>query len=162
MGQSRVERWPAPDEAATLETGARLGRALAASRVGRDAPLVVYLRGDLGAGKTTLVRGLLRELGAAEHVRSPTYTLVEDYAAGGLALMHADLYRLADASELEFLGLRDRHRSGVVWLVEWPERGAGALPAPDLELHLDFSGTGRLIEARAASEAGGRWLAALD
>lgn len=134
----------------------RLGRALAASCPPRA---VVHLQGDLGAGKSTLVRALLRALGVEGTIRSPTYTLVEPYqlAEGGRAL-HLDLYRIGGAGELEFLGLDDP--AGVVlWLVEWPERGAGALPAPDLEVHLALSGTGRNVRLEPGTPAGQSWLA---
>ncbi len=139
------------DEAAT----ARLARALAASQ---PAHAVVHLQGDLGAGKSTLARAWLRALGVTGAVRSPTYTLVERYplAAGGEAL-HLDLYRIAAPGELEYLGLDDS--DARLWLVEWPERGAGALPAPDLHLALAVEGDGRRCRLEAASVAGGAWLA---
>ena len=133
----------------------RLGAALAASQ---PAGVVVFLHGDLGAGKSTLARAWLRALGVSGAIRSPTYTLVEPYqlAEGGRAL-HLDLYRIGGAGELEFLGLDDP--AGVVlWLVEWPERGAGALPAPDLEVHLALSGTGRSVRLEPGTPAGQSWL----
>ena len=130
------------DAAATEAAGARLARLLA-PRSG----LVVYLHGDLGAGKTTLVRGWLRALGVTGAIRSPTYTLVEPYELGGeldgRSLLHLDLYRLADAAELEQLGVYDTPPASSVWLVEWPEKGAGELPPPDLGIFLVLSGTGR-------------------
>lgn len=120
---------------------------------------VVYLHGDLGAGKSTLARAWLRRLGVTGTVRSPTYTLVERYplATGGEAL-HLDLYRIGDPGELEFLGLDDAAAS--LWLVEWPQRGAGALPPPDLEVALALAGTGREAVLSARSERGRAWLAA--
>lgn len=136
--------------------GARLARA----RPAADALAVIYLTGDLGAGKTTLVRGLLRAAGVEAPVRSPTYTLVEPYALAGQTALHVDLYRLRAATELEPLGLRDWAAPGYLWLIEWPERAAGALPPPDLELRLTVKEGGHAIEAHAASPVGERWLAA--
>lgn len=135
----------------------RLGAALAATA---PAPAVVHLRGDLGAGKSTLARAWLRALGVQGPVRSPTYTLVERYplAAGGEAL-HLDLYRIGDPGELEFLGLDG---AGVgLWLVEWPERGARALPRPDLVVALAIEGEGRSLRITPGSTAGEAWLARL-
>jgi tRNA threonylcarbamoyladenosine biosynthesis protein TsaE len=126
------------DTAATEAAGARLARLLAVL-----PGLVVYLHGDLGAGKTTLVRGWLRALGVSGAIRSPTYTLVEPYEIGGRSLLHLDLYRLGDATELEQLGVYDTPPSGSVWLVEWPEKGAGELPPADLGIFLAVSGGGR-------------------
>jgi tRNA threonylcarbamoyladenosine biosynthesis protein TsaE len=108
-----------------------------------DAGLVagwVHLTGDLGAGKTTLVRGFLRRAGVDGAIRSPTYTLVEQYATGFGPVYHLDLYRLSDPEELEFLGLRDLCAANALYFVEWPERGLGFLPAADLVIeirHLD-------------------------
>lgn len=133
----------------------RLGEALARTR---PANAVVYLHGDLGAGKSTLARALLRTLGVRGSIRSPTYTLVERYplAAGGEA-WHLDLYRIGDPGELEFLGLDPAEAS--LWLVEWPERGAGGLPAPDLVLEMAVDGAGRRVSARSCSDIGAAWLA---
>jgi tRNA threonylcarbamoyladenosine biosynthesis protein TsaE len=127
--------------------GERLGRA---SRVGA----VVFLQGDLGAGKTTLVRGWLRGLGYPGPVKSPTYTLVEPYTAGGLEVYHVDLYRVADPEELEYLGLREELRPGTLCLVEWPERGAGWLPGADLEVRIEVDEPGRVICFTARTPAG--------
>lgn len=122
---------------------------------------VVELSGDLGSGKTTLVRGFLRQCGVRGAVRSPTYTLVETYAVGSRTFVHLDLYRLSDAAELENLGLRDLADDAHTWLIEWPERGAGRLPAPDLTVRLTAQERSHLIEATARSPLGGEWLAAL-
>ncbi|MEH6420958.1 tRNA (adenosine(37)-N6)-threonylcarbamoyltransferase complex ATPase subunit type 1 TsaE [Pseudomonas sp. CGJS7] len=139
-----------------------LGAALAAARA-RLAPmptLHVHLRGDLGAGKSSLARALLRALGVSGAIRSPTYTLVERYPLqdGGEA-WHLDLYRIGDAGELEFLGLDGGE--ATLWLIEWPERGQGWLPAADLRIDLAVAGAGRQAEFSATSPAGRAWLNAL-
>lgn len=147
------------DEAAMAHLGGVLARALRGGEY-------IALRGPLGAGKTTLARALLRAAGHAGPVRSPTFTLVEPYSLAAFQLLHLDLYRLGDAEELEMLGVRERFGDAVV-LIEWPERGAGWLPPPDLELVLDFADEGRTLVARAVpsgehliaqlrAEAGGR------
>lgn len=128
-----------PDESATIALGERLAKALKAAGRG-----VVFLHGDLGAGKTTLARALLRASGATGTVRSPTYTLMEPYTVEGQAFLHLDLYRLADPSEVENLGLRDYPPESTIWLVEWPQRGAGFLPAADLHVRLETAGEGRV------------------
>jgi len=132
----------------------RLGRALAESCPPRA---VVHLQGDLGAGKSTLARALLRALGVEGTIRSPTYTLVERYplASGGEA-WHMDLYRIGDPGELEFLGL-DADEA-TLWLVEWPERGTGALPPGDLRIELAVEGAGRRAELVGVSDVGRGWL----
>lgn len=144
-----------PDEA-TMEA---LGGALAAARRGG---LRIHLRGDLGTGKTTLTRGFLRAAGYGGTVRSPTYTLVEPYElAEGATAYHLDLYRLSAGEELEFLGVRDLEHSGAVLLVEWPERAAGALPGPDLELVLQYAEPGRRVTLEAGTARGAALLARL-
>jgi tRNA threonylcarbamoyladenosine biosynthesis protein TsaE len=127
---------PGADDTAAL--GARIAAALHA-RPG----LVVHLEGPLGAGKTTLARGLLRALGVQGTIRSPTYTLLEPYDIGGRTLIHLDLYRLKGPEDLEALGLRDYAPESCWWLVEWPERGVPRLPAPDLQIGLRVQGEGR-------------------
>src|SRR5258706_15910780 len=139
-----------PDEAATL----RLGAALAA---GATPGRVLHLRGDLGAGKTTLVRGLLGALGHTGRVKSPTYTLVEVYMLSSLNFYHFDFYRFKDRSEWLGSGFRDYFNAQSVCVVEWPER-AGDLPAPDLAIALEFLGEARAASLHAASEAGRSWL----
>ena len=122
----------------------------------------VYFRGELGSGKTTLIRGLLRGLGTLEKVKSPTYSLVELYVTSRLNLYHFDFYRFLDESEFEDAGLADYFRGEGVCLVEWPERAGNALPEPDLELTLAYSGSGRAITAHAHSPAGKRCLTACE
>ena len=139
------------DESATLA----LAQALATTQ---PRPAVVFLHGDLGAGKSTLARAWLRTLGVTGPIRSPTYTLLERYPlAGGGEAMHLDLYRIGNAGELEFLGLDEF--VPVLWLVEWPERGLGALPAPDLEVWLSMAGAGRHARLQPGTAAkASRWV----
>ena len=129
----------------------RLGAALAPRL---RAGLVLFLHGELGAGKTTIVRGLLRGLGYAGAVKSPTYTLVEPYQLSGLTVYHFDLYRLNDPEELEFLGVRDYLEGNGVCLVEWAERGAGALPVPDLDIAIERQEAGRVVRFTTRTENG--------
>ncbi len=142
------------DANATAALGARLAQRL-------PAHAVVELHGDLGAGKSTLARALLRALGVTGTIRSPTYTLVEHYPlpAGGMAL-HLDLYRIADPGELEFLGLD----AGEIrlWLIEWPERGQGGLPPVDLKIELEVEAVGRRCRLQPASAVGEAWVAGLS
>lgn len=128
-----------PDEAATIS----YGRALAARL---EPGALVYLSGDLGAGKTTLVRGILRGLGHSGSVKSPTYTLLEPYELQTFAVYHFDFYRIGDARELEFIGIDELMDSDAVKLVEWPERGAGHIPAADVQITLQVENEGRRIE----------------
>ena len=122
---------------------------------------VVWLQGDLGAGKTTLVRSLLHGLGYTGRVKSPTYTLVEPYEIGDRVVYHLDLYRLAEPEELEWLGIRDMMTDRDLLLVEWPERGCGVLPKADLEIKIDHAGDGRRLSAQAGTARGSRMLASL-
>jgi len=135
------------DEAATLELGTRLAGVLSPG-------LVIWLRGDLGAGKTTLTRGLLRGLGFHGKVKSPTYTLVESYVISGLYLYHFDLYRFVDPEEWDAAGFRDYFTGDSVCLVEWPEKAAELLPVPDLEIRLAIHGAGREVMLSALTESG--------
>jgi tRNA threonylcarbamoyladenosine biosynthesis protein TsaE len=134
-----------------------LGRALATSQPARA---VVYLYGDLGAGKSTLARAWLRALGVQGPIRSPTYTLVERYPVPGGEALHLDLYRIGGAGELEFLGLDEA--GGALWLVEWPERGQGGLPAADLRVELAMDGAGRSARLLPTSSVGCDWLDRTD
>ena len=144
-----------PDEPATLALGAALGRAL-------EPGLVVYLRGELGAGKTTLVRGALRALGHRGPVKSPTYALVEVYEVSRLHLHHFDFYRFHDPREWIDAGFRESFDGLNVSLVEWPEKAAGMLPPADLEIALALHGTGRNAELTSSSKAGQRCLDRID
>jgi len=129
------------------------------------APIVrsggsIHLAGPLGAGKTTFARAMLHALGAGERIKSPTYTLIETYALDGVIVQHLDLYRIAAADELEWLGLRDLADDAVLWLIEWPERGIGAIPAPDWVVELAHASDGRDMRLHAKSPLGERWLEA--
>ncbi len=145
------------DAAATEALGARLADACA------DEPiLVLHLRGELGAGKTCVARGLIRALGHRGPVRSPTYTLMEPYDLGRLRVLHLDLYRLSDPEEMDYLGLRESMVAPVLVLVEWPEQAADSLPAADLHISLTYMAEGRRAELSATSSAGERLLQRFD
>lgn len=139
------------DDAATQALGARLATAL---RPGAS----VWLSGDLGAGKTTLVRGLLRALHFDGRVKSPTFTLVELYPFSSFNVYHFDLYRFANPAEWEESGFREYFNDRSICLVEWPERAAGCLPEPDLVIRLEFAGEGRTARLTGKTEAGRRCL----
>jgi len=143
----------------TAEETEELGEQLAGACPAEDHGLaVVYLTGDLGAGKTTFARGVLRGLGETDAVRSPTYTLLDLHELGGLTVLHVDLYRLRDETELESLGLRDWARPGCLWLIEWPERGGSRLPPPDLTMTFTVGVSAHEVEVRAGSPMGEKWL----
>lgn len=142
---------PLADEQAT----ATLARQLASKL---DDGLVLYLYGPLGAGKTSFARALLTALGVGERVKSPTYSLMEGYMAGSRPAWHLDLYRIADPAELEWLGLDALSELEALVLVEWPERGRGALPAADMALYLNYAGNGRVARFEALSDRGHRLL----
>lgn len=131
------------------------GGVLAAALRTVPGPLVVALEGELGAGKTTLVAAILRACGVSGAVRSPTYTLIEPYELPGLQLYHLDLYRLGDPQEMEPLGVAELLTDDAILLIEWPSRGAGALPPVDLWLQLDYlPEAGRRVSCRSASPSG--------
>jgi len=143
------------DEAAQQALGARLAASCPPSAV-------VYLNGDLGTGKTTLVRGLLWALGHDGSVKSPTYTLLEPYRIGAHSVYHLDLYRLASPDELDYLGLRDLLADDALFFVEWADIGRGALPPADLDIALTHDPAGRRLQLRAMSACGEAWLAAFE
>lgn len=157
MAESLVRHLP--DPAATAQLGNALARALLDA-----APLrfVIYLDGELGAGKTALTRAVLAGLGYTGRVPSPTYTLIEPYELDSYRAFHVDLYRLRDPSELDHLGLEDELGAGSLLLAEWPSRGAGRLPPADLSCQLEFDGPGRGLQIRSLTDDGARVLAALN
>lgn len=144
----------AADEEAMLALGARIAQTTG----GRG---VIYLHGDLGAGKTTLSRGLIRGFGHQGKVKSPTFTLVEPYETPAARVFHFDLYRLVDPEELEFLGIRDYFEGDALCLIEWPERGAGILPKADLDITITPQGAGRSLRLTPRGERGESWCSIL-
>jgi len=152
-----------PPPSAATRPSLHLADALATTRLGaalarhRPARAILHLHGELGAGKSTLARALLRALGVRGTIRSPSYSLVERYPVPGGEAAHLDLYRLADSAELDFLGLDELLAAASLWLVEWPEHGSGRLPPADLALHLAVAGAGRSLEAVPGSPVGADW-----
>jgi tRNA threonylcarbamoyladenosine biosynthesis protein TsaE len=134
-------------EADTLALGTALARGL---RPG----MVIYLRGDLGAGKTTLARSILQAIGVTDRIKSPTYTLVEPYTISSLYLYHFDFYRLRQPDEWVDAGFREYFNSDAVCLVEWPEKAGERLPAADVMIELTVDGDERNITLSANTEAG--------
>lgn len=147
---------------ADAEATAAVGAALAAALPGGASTLLLTLKGELGAGKTTLARALLRALGVTGTVRSPTYTLVEPYESGGRTFLHFDLYRLTGPAELEALGYRELRATSVLSLLEWPERGGAAVGRADLACDAVWQEVGRRFDFTAGTDAGRAWLAALQ
>ena len=135
------------NEAATLNAGADFAKAAVSG-------LVVYCHGDLGAGKTTFVRGFLHALGHVGKVKSPTYTLVEPYHMAGYNIYHFDLYRFIDEEEWEAAGFRDYFNPSAICFVEWPEKAENILPKPDIDLYLEPNSTGRILKLIANSTLG--------
>ncbi|MEY8197868.1 MAG: tRNA (adenosine(37)-N6)-threonylcarbamoyltransferase complex ATPase subunit type 1 TsaE [Colwellia sp.] len=144
------------DEAATIAIGANLAKILLAET--QPQALVVYLHGDLGAGKTTLTRGFVRAMGHKGNVKSPTYTLVEPYELPPWQVYHFDLYRLGDPEELEYMGIRDYFNDNCCCFIEWPEKGTGLLANADIEITIAYQGEQRIITLAAGSLRGERIL----
>ena len=148
------------DESETLALAAKLAQqVLKIFSTGGQSNFIIYLQGELGAGKTCFARGFLRGLGYKDKVKSPTYTVIEPYPLNDLTVYHMDLYRLADPEELEYLGVRDMTGNNTILLIEWPERGQGVLPTADLSVHLQHSEqsqeTGRQINLQAENKIAG-------
>lgn len=148
--------------AKTADETEAIGGRLAAARPPGNALGIIYLTGDLGAGKTTFARGFLNSCGVSGPVKSPTYTLVEVYETPTVSLVHLDLYRLLDPHELEPLGLREFARPGYLWLIEWPDRGTGRLPFPDLSVSLSGGTDGHEINVTGTSALGESWLSLVE
>jgi tRNA threonylcarbamoyladenosine biosynthesis protein TsaE len=136
-----------PDEAAMLALGARFAERLTGAEL-------VFLEGELGAGKTTFARGVMRGLGFGGHVKSPTYTLVEPYELPHLKVYHLDLYRIVDPQELDYIGLDELLGEHALKLIEWAERGGDRLPAPDAVVRIDPHGPGRVVRIDRARRHG--------
>ncbi|MBF6035440.1 tRNA (adenosine(37)-N6)-threonylcarbamoyltransferase complex ATPase subunit type 1 TsaE [Pseudomonas sp. P155] len=142
------------DEQAMSDFGARIARVT-------QGHGLIFLEGNLGMGKTTLSRGIIRCLGHVGAVKSPTFTLVEPYEIGEIRAFHFDLYRLVDPEELEFLGIRDYFEDDAMCLIEWPDKGAGFLPKPDLTITISPQDSGRSLKILSQGSRGEAWCAAL-
>jgi len=142
------------DEQAMSDLGTRIARVT-------QGHGLIFLEGNLGMGKTTLSRGIIRGLGHVGAVKSPTFTLVEPYEIGDIRAFHFDLYRLVDPEELEFLGIRDYFEDDALCLIEWPDKGAGFLPKPDLTITIGPQDSGRSLKILAQGSRGEAWCAAL-
>ncbi|KAB0491921.1 tRNA (adenosine(37)-N6)-threonylcarbamoyltransferase complex ATPase subunit type 1 TsaE [Pseudomonas vancouverensis] len=142
------------DEQAMSDFGARIARVT-------QGHGLIFLEGNLGMGKTTLSRGIIRGLGHVGAVKSPTFTLVEPYEIGDARAFHFDLYRLVDPEELEFLGIRDYFEDDALCLIEWPDKGAGFLPKPDLTITISPHNSGRSLKILPQGSRGEAWCAAL-
>ncbi|OOH82898.1 tRNA (adenosine(37)-N6)-threonylcarbamoyltransferase complex ATPase subunit type 1 TsaE [Pseudomonas koreensis] len=142
------------DEQAMSDFGARIARVT-------QGHGLIFLEGNLGMGKTTLSRGIIRGLGHVGSVKSPTFTLVEPYEIGDIRAFHFDLYRLVDPEELEFLGIRDYFEDDAMCLIEWPDKGAGFLPKPDLTITISPQDSGRSLKILSQGSRGEAWCAAL-
>ncbi len=141
-----------PDENSTISIGDSLAKVV--KRNNQQKALVVYLHGDLGAGKTTLTRGFVRGMGHVGNVKSPTYTLVEPYELTPWRVFHFDLYRLADPEELEYMGIRDYFNHDCCCFIEWPEKGSGLLAKADLIISIVYQGEQRVLSVEAKSTYG--------
>jgi len=141
-----------PDESTMLRFGKKLAENIL--QVQANRAVILYFNGDLGAGKTTLTRGMVQGLGHQGKVKSPTYTLVEEYNVAGKMIYHFDLYRLADPEELEFMGIRHYFAKDCICLIEWPEKGEGLLPPADLSVNIDYYDDARNITLIAQTTLG--------
>ncbi len=138
---------PVPDEGSVAELAAGFARRI-------RPPFVIYLEGELGAGKTTFARAFVHALGFKGYVKSPSYGLLESYEVAGMTVLHLDLYRIEDPEELEYLAIRDLFDANSVLLVEWPRKGMDHLPAPDLELAFGEDNESRFVSGFAKTTAG--------
>lgn len=143
-----------PSEKQTEQLACQLSKVL-------YSPLVLTFRGEIGAGKTTLIRSMLQSLGVQSAIKSPTFSLIESYFINGLHIHHFDLYRIHEAEALEYLGFRDYFTNDAVCLIEWPQRASGYLEQADLEFNLLVKGDGRMLHAVAHSKAGSELLASM-
>jgi tRNA threonylcarbamoyladenosine biosynthesis protein TsaE len=148
-----------PNEEATVAMGNRIASIVKGELT---QGIVVYLNGDLGAGKTTFTRGFVQGMGHNGHVKSPTYTLVEPYELDDWRVYHFDLYRLGDPEELEFMGIRDYFNDNCCCFIEWPEKGFGLLANADITINMAYQGEQREVELQAHSALGKKLLIALD
>jgi tRNA threonylcarbamoyladenosine biosynthesis protein TsaE len=146
MSPSR-RAWNLPDEAALQALARNFGQCL-------RAPLVIYLQGNLGAGKTAFARALIQGLGYPGRVKSPTYGLLESYQAGGFDFLHLDLYRIENPGELEFLAIADQFTEKGILLIEWPEKALSAMPAPDLRMVFTENPDMRRLDCEALTPSG--------
>jgi tRNA threonylcarbamoyladenosine biosynthesis protein TsaE len=146
------------DENATIAVGTAIADTIKAEL---KQGLIVFLNGDLGAGKTTLTRGFVRGMGHVGNVKSPTYTIVEPYELGDWRVYHFDLYRLSDPEELEYMGIRDYFEDNCCCFIEWPEKGQGLLAQPDIIINLTYVDEQRTISLESITEKGSRLIAAL-
>lgn len=146
--------WQLPDEAALRQLALAFGRCL-------RAPLVIYLQGDLGAGKTTFARALIQGLGYSGLVKSPTYGLLESYQAGGFDFLHLDLYRIENSVELEYLAISDQFTENGILLIEWPEKALESLPAADIKINFRETGEIHGIEFEVNSAVGSKVIGSL-
>jgi len=148
-GGERAWKLDVADEAAVQRLAAAFARCV-------QPPAVIFLRGDLGAGKTTFARAYIHALGYEGYVKSPSYGLLETYRAGRQSVLHLDLYRIEDPEELEYLAIRDQFDDSTVLLVEWPDRGGGLLPAPDLVLDFGETSAARFIRCASCTSRGAK------
>ncbi|GHC45030.1 bifunctional alanine racemase/tRNA (adenosine(37)-N6)-threonylcarbamoyltransferase complex ATPase subunit type 1 TsaE [Alcaligenes pakistanensis] len=150
-----------PDEDATTALAERLAPLLSGQVPGVPTGGRIHLHGDLGAGKTHFVRALLRGCGVTGRIKSPSYALLESYKVSSLYFYHLDFYRFSDPREWVDAGFRDILQDNAVVLIEWPEKAGSLLPEPDLDLHLDYCGDGRLATLDARSAKGTLWITTL-